>query len=68
MKNLDIQRKTRRGEITHPNNLPLKEPIPYRNAEGYSDPTAFFAVQRIARRQAAELPRKRPRTLVARYF
>lgn len=72
MRNREMQRKVRRGEIPHPKTQALEEPISYFNSEAYPDPTAFFAVQRIVKKQAAEQsrkePRKRPRTLVARYY
>ena len=48
------------------------EPLRYRNSEGYSDPTAFFALRNVMRptvqRHKAKAEKKhRPRTQVVHY-
>ena len=48
------------------------EPLRYRNSEGYSDPTAFFALRNVMRptvqRHKAKAEKKhRPRTQVIHY-
>ena len=48
------------------------EPLRYRNSEGYSDPTAFFALRNVMKptvqRHKAKAEKKhRPRTLVVHY-
>ena len=60
MRNRNIQRMVRRGEITHEEGVAMaaahkakvkktrEEPIDYCNHEGYADPTAFYAVWNIA--------------------
>ena len=60
MRNRNIQRMIRRGEITHEEGVAMaaahkakvkktrEEPIGYRNHEGYADPTAFYAVWNMA--------------------
>ena len=42
------------------------EPLRYRNSEGYSDPTAFFAL-RSAMRKPKEAKKRHPRTQVVHY-
>lgn len=42
------------------------EPLRYRNTEGYSDPTAFFAL-RSAMRKPKEAKKRHPRTQVVHY-
>lgn len=42
------------------------EPLRYRNTEGYSDPTAFFALRR-AMRKPKEAKKRHPRTQVVHY-
>ena len=48
------------------------EPLRYRNSEGYSDPTAFFALRNVMRptvqrHKAKAEKRHRPRTQVVHY-
>ena len=42
------------------------EPLRYRNSEGYSDPTAFFAL-RSAMRKPKAAKKRHPRTRVVHY-
>ena len=42
------------------------EPLRYRNSEGYSDPTAFFAL-RSAMRKPKAAKKRHPRTQVIHY-
>ena len=42
------------------------EPLRYRNSEGYSDPTAFFAL-RSAMRKPKAAKKRHPRTQVVHY-
>lgn len=42
------------------------EPLRYRNTEGYSDPTAFFAL-RSAMRKPKAAKKRHPRTQVVHY-
>ena len=42
------------------------EPLRYRNSEGYSDPTAFFAL-RSAMRKSKATKKRHPRTQVIHY-
>ena len=42
------------------------EPLRYRNSEGYSDPTAFFALRNVMRKPKAAKKRY-PRTQVVHY-
>lgn len=45
------------------------EPLSYRNHEGYPDPTAYFAMQKVLREEQEKSRRKarHPRTQVVRY-
>ena len=64
MRNRKIQKMVKRGEITHAEGVAMaqanarancrrkEEPISYRNSEGYADPTAYFAMQNMARSQS----------------
>ena len=42
------------------------EPLRYRNSEGYSDPTAFFALRNAMRKPKAA-KKRHPRTQVVHY-
>ena len=42
------------------------EPLRYRNSEGYSDPTAFFALRNVMRKPKAA-KKRHPRTQVVHY-
>lgn len=45
------------------------EPLTYRNSEGYSDPTAYFALRNVMKKPKHETKEKprRPRTQVVHY-
>ena len=45
------------------------EPLCYRNSEGYSDPTAYFALRNVMKKSNAQKKEKprRPRTQVVHY-
>ena len=42
------------------------EPLRYRNSEGYSDPTAFFALRNVMRKPKAA-KKRHPRTQIVHY-
>ena len=44
------------------------EPLSYRNSEGYSDPTAYFALRNVMKKPKPQKKEKaRPRTQVVHY-
>ena len=42
------------------------EPLRYRNSDGYSDPTAFFALRKVMRKPKAA-KKRHPRTQIVHY-
>ena len=55
MRNREKQRDNRRMKhyLAGQSGPAREETIPYRNSERYSDPTAFYAMQNIVRKQKA---------------
>ena len=43
------------------------EPLCYRNSEGYSDPTAYFALRNVMKKPKKKEKLRRPRTQVVHY-